>query len=255
MSGEGLEWFSDNDKQIIEYLENKTAQTRKTTLSALFVLTKKQSYRDVMMEVMKLVNDENKNQKKNAKQEKNWISIDDIKNKYNELEEKAIKMLSNKTIMNEPVMMQFLLLAFLGGVSGIAPRRSLDYALMKIRNFDTKKDNYYRAGKFYFNVYKTDSTYGLQVIDIPKNLDKILKKWIRINNNDYILYSSSGNRLSSPQITRIFNIMFDRKISTNLFRHIYLTNVYKDVPALKNMEKLAASMSHSVAQAMEYIKR
>jgi hypothetical protein len=126
---------------------------------------------------------------------------------------------------------------------------------MKIRNFDTKKDNYYKAGKFYFNKYKTDSTYGLQVIDIPKPLDKILKKWNKININDYVLYSTNGNRLSSPQITRILNKVFGKNVSTSMLRHIYLTDVYKDVPALEKMQKLATSMSHSVATAMEYIKR
>lgn len=54
--GDDLDWFSQNDKDILDYLENKTPQTKKTTLSALFVLTKKQSYKDVMMEVMKTVN-------------------------------------------------------------------------------------------------------------------------------------------------------------------------------------------------------
>jgi 2-hydroxy-3-keto-5-methylthiopentenyl-1-phosphate phosphatase len=255
MNGNGFEWFSNNDRDIIDYLKDKTPQTKKTTLSALFVLTKMQSYRDVMMEVMKKVNDSYKEQKLNVKQSENWMSIDEIKNKYNALEEKATKMLSNKAIMNESSMMEFLLLAFLGGVSGLAPRRSLDYALMKIRNFDTKKDNYYKAGKFYFNVYKTDSTYGLQVIDIPKPLDKLIKKWNRINTNDYILYSSNGNHLSSPQITRILNKALGKTISTNLLRHIYLTNVYKDVPSLSKMEDLAVRMSHSVGTAMEYIKR
>jgi hypothetical protein len=60
MKGEGIEWFSNNDKDILEYLKEKTPQTKKTTLSGLFVLTKKQSYRDVMMTVMKSVNDKNK---------------------------------------------------------------------------------------------------------------------------------------------------------------------------------------------------
>jgi hypothetical protein len=253
--GDDLKFFSDKDKEIIEFLKDKTPQSKKTILSALFVLTKMQSYRDVMMEVMKKVNDSYKEQKLNTKQSENWMSVDEIKTKYNVLEEKATKMLSNKAIMNESTMMEFFLLAFLGGVSGLNPRRSLDYALMKIRNFDTKKDNYYKAGKFYFNVYKTDSVYGLQIIDIPKPLDKLIKKWNKINTNDYILYSSNGNHLSSPQITRILNKALDKTVSTNLLRHIYLTNVYKDVPSLEQMQNLALSMGHSVSTAMEYIKR
>jgi hypothetical protein len=250
-----IEWFSDSYKTILDYLEGMNEQTKKTNLSALYVLTEKDQYREIMMDVMKKVNDKYKEQKLNVKQEENWMSIEEIQKKYDVLEEKATKMLSNKTIMNESVMMEFLLIAFLGGVSGLNPRRSLDYALMKIRNIDTKKDNYYKAGKFYFNKYKTDSTYGLQVIDIPKPLDKLLKKWIKMNTNDYMLYSTNNNRLSSPQITRILNKVFGIRVSTNMLRHIYLTNVYKDVPALEKMQKLAKSMGHSLETSLEYIKR
>ena len=40
-----------------------------------------------------------------------------------------------------------------------------------------------------------------------------------------------------------------------MLRHIYLTNIYKDVPRLNQMEHLADEMGHSVSTAMEYIKR
>jgi hypothetical protein len=250
MKGEGIEWFSNNDEDILEYLKEKTPQTKKTTLSALFVLTKKQSYRDVMMTVMKSVNETNKEQKMNEKQKENWISVKEIKDIYDPLLVKIKSMLSNKSILNESTMMEFLLVSFLGGViPDLAPRRSQSYTELKIRNFDTKKNNYYRSGKFYFNVYKTAKTYGLQVIDVPKELNVILKKWIKINTNDYI------NKLTSPQVTRILNKVFDKNVSSSMLRHIYLTNKYKDIPALSKMEEVAADIGHSVKQAMEYIKR
>jgi hypothetical protein len=40
-----------------------------------------------------------------------------------------------------------------------------------------------------------------------------------------------------------------------MLRHIYLTNKYKDIPALSKMEEVAADMGHSVSTAMEYIKK
>jgi hypothetical protein len=33
MKGEGLEWFSENVTSILDYLKEKTAQTKKTSLS------------------------------------------------------------------------------------------------------------------------------------------------------------------------------------------------------------------------------
>jgi hypothetical protein len=106
------------------------------------------------------------------------------------------------------------------------PRRSQDYGLMKIRNYDPKVDNYYKAGKFYFNKYKTAKTYGLQTLDVPKELNTLLKKWVKLNSNDYMLYSTNDNKLSSPQINRILNEAFGKAISTNMLRHIYLTDRY-----------------------------
>jgi integrase len=256
MKGEGVEWFSDNDKDIIEYLKDKTAQTKKTTLSALFVLTKKQSYKDVMMVVMKSLNDTNKEQKMNEKQKENWMSVKEIQDIYDPLLVKIKSMLSGKTILNEPMMMEFLLMSFLGGVvKGLAPRRSQDYSELKIKNYDTKTENYYKKSKFYFNIYKTAKNYGLQVIDVPKELDVILKKWIKINKNDYMLYSTNDNKLTSSQITRVLNKTFGKNISTSLLRHIYLTNIYKDLPALSKMEDLSSQMGHSLLQQLEYIKR
>ena len=152
--------------------------------------------------------------------------------------------------------MEFWLVALLGGVSGVSPRRSLDYGAMKIRNYDPKTDNYYKAGKFYFNRYKTARKYGLQTLDVPKELQVLLRKWIKMNDTDYLLFSTNKKPLSSPQINRILNKVFDGlHISVDMLRHIYLTDLYKHMPALKDMEKTANEMSHSLSTALTYIKR
>jgi hypothetical protein len=70
-----------------------------------------------------------------------------------------------------------------------------------------------------------------------------------------MLYSTNGNKLSSPQISRILNKVFDKNVSTSMLRHIYLTNIYKDLPALNKMEELSREMGHSLLQGLEYIKR
>jgi uncharacterized protein YneF (UPF0154 family) len=70
-----------------------------------------------------------------------------------------------------------------------------------------------------------------------------------------MLYSTNGNKLSSPQINRILNYAFSKNISTNMLRHIYLTEQYKNVPKITEMENLAEQMGHSSSQAMEYMKR
>jgi hypothetical protein len=153
MGGKDLEWFSNNDKDIFDYLDEKNPQTKKTSLSALFVI--RHYDRDIMMDVIKSVNDTNKEQKMNVKQKDNWISVTEIKDIYEPFLVKIKSMLSNEAFFNESTMMEFLLVSFLGGVVDLAPRRSQDYTELKIRNFDTKKDDHHKSGKFYFNIYKT----------------------------------------------------------------------------------------------------
>ena len=255
MNGDqNLEWFQKDHVNILDYLDEKNDQTKKTTLSALYILTGLKEYQTMMNSIMKKVNDIYKDQKMNTKQEENWISIDEIQRKYDALHLNAISMLNKKKILNENVMMEFLLMSFLSGIL-IPPRRSLDFSELKIRNFDVKTDNYYKSGKLYFNKYKTSKTYGLQIVDLPKELNTILKKWIKINTKDIMIYSTNGKQLSCPQITRILNKIFGKRISTSMLRHVYLTNIYKDVPKINQMQDLANEMGHSVSTALEYIKR
>ena len=249
-----LEWFSDNVKPILEFLKSKNNQTLKTSLSALFVLTGKQEYRDVMMQVMKEVTATYQEQKKSPAQAENWISEKEVKDVYFAQLDNALHMLSTKKVFNENKYIEFLLVGFLSGAV-MPPRRSMDYGEMMIRNYNPKTDNYYRAGKFYFNKYKTSSTYGLQTLDVPKPLNLMIKRWLKLNQTDYMLYSTNKQKLSSPQINRILNTAFGgKKISTNMLRHIYLSSVYAGIPALSSIDRLATQMGHSPTQAMEYIK-
>ena len=152
-----LEWFKTDHGKILNYLDEKNDQTKKTTLSALYILTGLKEYQTMMNSIMKKVNDIYKDQRMNTKQEENWISIDEIKTKYDALHLDAFSMLNKKKILYENVMMEFLLMSFLSGIL-TPPRRSLDFSDLKIRNLDVKTDKYYQSGKLYFNKYKASKT-------------------------------------------------------------------------------------------------
>jgi hypothetical protein len=254
-STEDLDWFNEEENEIMDFLKEKPSQTRKSVLSALFVLTGNDAYRDLMLKDCGVVNAQYKEQKKSTKESENWISTEQIRGIYDGLLEKVTGMFKRNIVGDYPTIMQFWLVALLGGVAGIPPRRSLDYGLMKIRGYDPKTDNYYKGGKFYFNRYKTADKYGLQSIEVPKDLQVLLKKWIKMNDTDYLLFSSNKQPLSSPQINRVLNKVFDKRVSVDMLRHIYLTNHYKDIPALKDMENLATEMGHSLSQQMLYVKK
>ena len=251
-----LDFFTIEEPAILEFITDSPSRARKADLSASYVITEKPSYREKMIDDCKIVNNQYKEQKKDTREQENWISVDEVKAKYDDLLNKVKSIFNQKMVGDTKTIMDFFLIALLGGVNGLAPRRSLDMALLKIRNYDKTKDNYYKSGKLYFNQYKTSAKYGLQKVDVPPELNTIIKKWIKINSSDYMLFSSSNMPLTSSQITRMLNKIFDgKKISTDMLRHIYLTDLYKAMPSLLSMEKTASNMGHSIQTALTYVKR
>jgi len=251
-----IDWFKEDKPSIFKHLEKVPNNSRKTLLSALFVLTNEKEYQTEMLKLCKIVNNEYKSQVKTEKQEQNWLSIDEIKTIYNDYESKVKSIFTSKSMGDFSTVIRFMLLACLSGVvDGLEPRRSMDYALMKIRNYNPQVDNYYKAGKFYFNQYKTASSYGLKVIVVPKPLNTLIKKWIKLNSTDYFLFGKSLKPLSSSQISKILNKIFKKNVSVDMLRHIYLSNMYKHMPELKKMEQTASNMGHSLTTALEYVKK
>ena len=251
---ESLEWFND-DTKILEYLKEKTPQTRKTVLSALFVLTGNSEYQSLMLSDCKHTNELYKSQKKSQKEEENWMSSTEIKEIYDNLFEQVNAMFQKKLLANYSTINNFILLGALGGVSGLPPRRSKDFTEMKIKNY-TSKDNFYKGGKFYFNIYKTANQYGEQVIDVKEKAPefyKILNKWVKINPTEYLLFSSNEQKLTSPQVTRMLNKLFSKSVSVDMLRHIYLTEKYGHVQ--DEMEQVSRDMAHSTEMQKMYIKK
>ena len=74
-----------------------------------------------MLKDCKTLNDFYKERKKTITQELNWISTEEIKNKYIELLNKVKSMFSKQMIADYSVIMEYLLLGCFGGVSGLPP--------------------------------------------------------------------------------------------------------------------------------------
>jgi hypothetical protein len=255
MDGEKTpEWYDKNAKNIIEFLDkgNSNSKTSKTVLSSIFVLTGNKEIHDKMISLSNEVNELYKSNKKTQKQEQNWLSSNQIKDIYKDYYDKTIKILKQRIITkyDTEIVIKYLLLGFLSG-SILAPRRSLDYALLKIKNYDEDVDNYYKKGVCYFNNYKTKNVYGKQTMVVPKELDDVIKKFNKINPTDFMLFSTNGQSLTSSQITRILNDIFNMNVSTSMLRHIFLSDKYANVE--EQMKQDAIAMFHSSLTQNQYI--
>jgi integrase len=144
-------------------------------------------------------------------------------------------------------------------------RRSLDWVEMKYKNFNIETDNCLERKKrgnwrFVFNIYKTKKFLGSQELEISKDVKAILTKWIKLlqdyyPDNDYLLIDTNGGKMNSPKLTQRLNTILNRKASTSILRHSFISDKYSQLPALKKMIADAEANSHSLEQELLYIKR
>ena len=246
-----LEFFSKEKDKIINYIkENITSfQTQKTLLSALYILTDLKDYKDLMLEICKQVNESYKEQKLNNKQKEHRITFEAVKDKVNSL----LSMLKTNPTIN--MYEQFLIAAFSSGVYS-PPRRS-EFASVKIKNFDKQKDNYLEKNKIVFNSYKTAKKYGSQIYEVPSPLIPIVKKYLKLNKTDYLFPKRNSDAcMTNVDYNRMLQKIFGKTISVDNLRSIYLSEKYKNIPSLVDMEKTAEAMGHQVVTALEnYVKK
>jgi len=145
----------------------------------------------------------------------------------------------------------------------IEPRRVLDYTAMQVVSklkTDLSTEKNYLALKenvFVFNRYKTQSKYGEQKIEIPKELRKCIDEYLETHplkdeSNYPFLVTREGNAFKgSSSITMMLNRIFKKKISASMLRHIYISHKFGD--ELKERERVASNMGHSLNQQKDYI--
>jgi len=241
---------------VLEYLKDMPPNKRKSILSALVIITDDPKYREQMLDDVRQYDAGIKTQEKTPEQKENWITTDEVKQVFETLEKHA-KLLYKKgsqTTADMQEIQNYVIVALLGGIF-IPPRRSLDYCDFKITDIDPTL-NYFDKKNMIFNSYKTAKYYGQQTVECPPALYKILKKWVSVNPNPYLLMDTNGAKLTPVKLNQRLNKIFDGKIGVNSLRHCYLTDKYGDT--IKTNDALAADMSamgSSPAQSTGYIKR
>ena len=107
-----------------------------------------------------------------------------------------------------------------------------------------------------FNSFKTAKTYGQQIVPIPAKLKAILKKWIALNETDYLLFDTNANQLTNVKLTQRFNKIFGKKASINALRHTFLTDKFGDtVQQKKDIDETMTGMGSSKSMLTTYVKK
>jgi 23S rRNA pseudoU1915 N3-methylase RlmH len=253
-----LDDFNDVDK-IMKALKDKAPSSRKTTLSALYILTSIPNYRDQMTEDIKTYQDDVGKQEMSEKQKEAFKSQEEIKEILEKLKAEADVLYKkpNMTSTALNTIQNYIILCLTSGTY-IPPRRSLDFVLMKspLKEVDKTKDNYMEKGKFYFNTYKGSDKKGPQVVDIPKPLQQILKKWVLMHNNDTLLFDLNGKPLNSVKLNQRLNKVLGNGSAINVLRHSYLSTKFADtIDMNKKLSETMEAMGSSKAQEKIYVQK
>lgn len=198
-------------------------------------------------------------------QKQNWMCWDDIIKLY---KEKRDNLKLNKIKLTEEQYYNLLDFVILSLYVLIPPRRNLDWQKMMVtfnEDCNDNKYNYldYKNKQFIFNVFKTSKKDGQLKVDIPDDLMNVLDIYLKyhpLNKNMKksphsipLLVDFKGSPFNKVNdITRILNKIFDKKIGASMLRHSYLSFKYGGL--LKEQEKDAKMMSHTVETARTYIK-
>lgn len=255
-----IDWFKKSD-EVLDTLKDKPPQSRKTNLAAVIVLLDNKGC-DKYVQVMNADADhtsaEYKKQEKTEKQKQNWIDWNEVKLLWEKNSVEANRLLSLKedlTPKQVNELVRFMVLTITSGI-WFPPRRS-EWVSMKLKNYDADKDNYidFKKGEFVFNSYKTKKSLGQERIPYPKKFKLFLNRYMKkVGDREYLIFNTKGNALSNATLTQLLNSIFGKKISTSMLRHIFLSDKFKDMPKLEELQKTADNLGHSVGQMLEYVK-
>lgn len=224
---------------IIRWLEYKDNNAQ--------LLTK---YKNLLNDLIQERTKEEHSQKKDNNEKENWISYDELKKK---VEDKIPYYLDNKRAFTD--FRNFLILALF---TLQPPTRIGNYLDMKYKTINkkdikslNKKYNYIsKVGddkyKMVFNNYKTSKYIGkIEHTITNDNLNKLIDRWFSDYNKkkEWFITNANGKPISQTNFTNgqksISKKVIGKELTTNLFRHIFLTDFLKGNPSLEEKKKIA----------------
>lgn len=193
------------------------------------------------------------------KQSKNFSTTDEIYEMINKMadELKPIKKkenLSSKELALLQVFTIFNIYVRIPLRNDISFMESINKRLYnKLNEEDKKSKNYLVLEKnnmyFVLNKYKTSKKYEELKIDIPKDLKKLLRYFIKVNGMGVLFKSSTGKTLTRNALSQLLiktsQKYMGKSISTTLLRKAYMSSKYADVK--QEMANDSKILGHDVA--------
>jgi integrase len=258
-------FLKDHFKQIRLMGDIENLNTRKSYLTAVvgvLDVLNVAAYNKINNNYKKALNDFKTNtynkvnaNEKTETQKDNWIEWSEVMAKQKILKEQADKVTPEQVKQNNSHAIDALdRNVILSLYTELPPRRNNEYYLMRLGS-GNEDSNWYDGKKFTFNVFKTARVRGVETVDVPPALEKILDDYIKVMNlrpGDYLLFHDDVNRKTPARMTRALNAIFGKKIGASMLRHIWTSHLLGNV--LPIIKANAEAMGHSVGTDLAYVK-
>jgi len=269
-----LKFLSNTD--LLDKINEAKPNTRRTYLISVVSALKdrpeakfKKLYAKFYEHLVNLNKELKDNTEKTPKVKENWMEQGDVKEIQSSLQE-IIPKIQNKKKISPEEYDELLKLVVLSLYTLQAPRRNKDYVDMSIvKKVPADTDHNYldiSEWKWVFNNYKTQKKYQQKIVDVPTELQDILKVYLKFHPDakelkkktpekaSHFLMKADGTGITtSTDMTRLLNKIFGKKIGCSMLRSIFLTDKYGKMA--EEMKDDTSAMGTSVDTALNnYIK-
>jgi len=267
--------FLKNVDEVVEKLKDKHFTTARNFYNSIIVLLMALNHdkkQDKLIEKYVTIRDKLNEQyaedqstgKISEKQKNNFVEISEINKMLSQMENEIKRdKLKKKEKINRNdlnLLLGYTLFSFLlrlptrNDMSGMKIISKTAYN--NLSNKEKENENYLVKEKnkmfLVLNEYKTNKKYGEKKIDVPKDLEKILRMFIRItkkDNGDVLFTNLKGDPITRNGISQLLiktsKEYLNKNISTTMMRKIVLSDKFADVNEEK--QKMAHITGHDVS--------
>ena len=247
----------DNPEEILQNINKvyDNLSTRKGLISPLAKITNSKLLLDEIQNLTSMIRSENEKNKATESEKLAWLTTSEI-NKIINQHIKKIKEFEDSehpTPYQKRVVKKFVIFQFFSG-RYIPPRRVTDYSHLLWDPDGTNNFNYIDGNKIVFNRYKTSATYGQQIITLPKQLLKYINLHRKFNYSDSkskYMFSSTEHPLAAISINSFLSDIIGKQINSNVFRKIYISDLFKSHKSLAEIKQQTTLMGTSSSVALE----
>jgi len=247
----------NNPQELLNNINNaySNLNTRKGIIAPLAKMSQNKMLLQEVQNITTIIKSLNEQNKTSEKEKLAWLDTKEI-NRIINTHIKKIKEFENLdtvTPYQKRLVKKFAIFLLFSG-RFIPPRRVMDYSYLLWDHDGSDNYNYIDGNKIVFNRYKTANTYGKQTITLPKQLMKYINLHRKLNYDESkskYMFSSTEHPLAAISINSFLSDIVGKQINSNVFRKIYISDLFKSHKSLAEIKQQTTLMGTSSSVALE----